>query len=549
MAGHAPGNQFYTPGSIFGGAQTMMCNPMYGSFGMQLGCQSTQGQFGMLQANFGMPGITNQQPFVASSGQNNSGQGTQMNPNNVSMFQSLPYDNLTLLEKPTPYKGGKGVTFTTFTGFDDRKKALSSLQQFDKAYAGGNFTEASNVRKAATFLKGNAGQWWTTLLLQGQAPATWIDSKQIFASAWLSDDFEADVMTEWHQLNAASCKNLDDYNRKFWKALLPVTSYSRFRFSVSETPSNYAQEPVKAWKRKATAEPAKGPAKKWGRPFACKSEEQKQVLRSENKCFICEQLGHIAPNCPQRKKSADSEDNEDRKGKKPMAGLVPDMVGDKPNSDASCSTPMAPSVSFDGEVDEVIGVRVQVRSQRDTKELSDIGIQCISHYDWHEDPLGTPIFPIPKNEIFHINGVAFEVRLSCIQGAGYGLFVHSAIESGVTILHYGGPKYGFQEWKKICKLIPRAIKYSLVEDPKVEEEEDRAYILGFVEEGNVSGYINSSHCMDFHPNVRYALDPNLPPWYKGISSHIKSEEYGHICIETICRVEPGEELFANYEFT
>ncbi|MCO5552056.1 hypothetical protein L7F22_005566 [Adiantum nelumboides] len=129
----------------------------------------------------------------------------------------------------------------------------------------------------------------------------------------------------------------------------------------------------------------------------------------------------------------------------------------------------------------------------DTKELSDIGIQCISHYDWHEDPLGTPIFPIPKNEIFHINGVAFEVRLSCIQGAGYGLFVHSAIESGLTILHYGGPKYGFQEWKKICKLIPRAIKYSLVEDPKVEEEEDRAYILGFVEEGNVSGYINSSH--------------------------------------------------------
>ncbi|MCO5587783.1 hypothetical protein L7F22_041735 [Adiantum nelumboides] len=42
--------------------------------------------------------------------------------------------------------------------------------------------------------------------------------------------------------------------------------------------------------------------------------------------------GHIAPNCPQRKRPADSEDKEDRKGKKPMAGLVP---GDKPNSDAS----------------------------------------------------------------------------------------------------------------------------------------------------------------------------------------------------------------------
>ncbi|MCO5593692.1 hypothetical protein L7F22_047709 [Adiantum nelumboides] len=32
-------------------------------------------------------------------------------------------------------------------------------------------------------------------------------------------------MTEWHQLNAATCKNLDDFNRKFWKALLPVASY------------------------------------------------------------------------------------------------------------------------------------------------------------------------------------------------------------------------------------------------------------------------------------------------------------------------------------
>ncbi|MCO5573379.1 hypothetical protein L7F22_027148 [Adiantum nelumboides] len=224
MVGHAPGNQFYTPGTVFGGAQTMMPNPMYGGIGLQPGFQSNHGQFGMPQASFGMAGITNQQPYMASPGQFSSGQGTQINPNSVPMFQSLPYDNLTPLEKPTPYKeGGKGVTFTTFTGFDDRKKALSFLQQFDKAYAGGNFTEASKVRKAATYLTGNAGQWWTTLLLQGQAPSTWIYFKQIFASAWLSDDFEADVMTEWHQLNAASCKNLDDYNRKFWKALLPVT--------------------------------------------------------------------------------------------------------------------------------------------------------------------------------------------------------------------------------------------------------------------------------------------------------------------------------------
>ncbi|MCO5614699.1 hypothetical protein L7F22_068983 [Adiantum nelumboides] len=95
------------------------------------------------------------------------------------------------------------------------------------------------------------------------------------------------------------------------------------------------QEPAKAWQSKATAELAKGPTRKWKRPFARKSEEQKQVLRSVNKCFTCEQPGHIAPNCPQRKRPADSEDKEDLKGKKPMVGLVPDMVGDEPNSDAS----------------------------------------------------------------------------------------------------------------------------------------------------------------------------------------------------------------------
>ncbi|MCO5577639.1 hypothetical protein L7F22_031470 [Adiantum nelumboides] len=57
-----------TIGTVFGGAQTMMPNPTYGSIGMQPGFQSTQGQFGMPQANFGMAGFTNQQPYMASPG-------------------------------------------------------------------------------------------------------------------------------------------------------------------------------------------------------------------------------------------------------------------------------------------------------------------------------------------------------------------------------------------------------------------------------------------------------------------------------------------------
>ena len=52
-------------------------------------------------------------------------------------------------------------------------------------YSGDNFTESSKVRKAATFLKGNALQWWTSLLMQGLAPTTWIQFKRHFSFAWL----------------------------------------------------------------------------------------------------------------------------------------------------------------------------------------------------------------------------------------------------------------------------------------------------------------------------------------------------------------------------
>ena len=61
--------------------------------------------------------------------------------------------------------------------------------------------------------------------MQGQAPATWTYFKQVFASAWLTNEFEVDVMSAWHNLDATKCRDLKDYNKKFWAALLPVTSY------------------------------------------------------------------------------------------------------------------------------------------------------------------------------------------------------------------------------------------------------------------------------------------------------------------------------------
>ncbi|MCO5563833.1 hypothetical protein L7F22_017482 [Adiantum nelumboides] len=128
--------------------------------------------------------------------------------------------------KAKDYKeGGAAVKFDSFDGQKNKLKALIFLQQFDAAFSGGHFTEASKVRKAASFLKGNALQWWMTLLKQGVAPATWVDFKQAFAPLWLTSTFEVDVITAWHKLDCRDCNDLEENNQKFWDVLLPVTSF------------------------------------------------------------------------------------------------------------------------------------------------------------------------------------------------------------------------------------------------------------------------------------------------------------------------------------
>ena len=145
--------------------------------------------------------------------------------------QPLLQPSLSPLGKPKDYKeGGSAVKFDSFDGQKNKLKALTFLQQFDAAFSGGHFTEFSKVRKAASFLKGNALQWWTTLLQQGMAPATWVEFKQAFATLWMTSTFEVDVITAWHQLDSRDCHNLEEYNKKFWDAFLPVTSFRHVPF-------------------------------------------------------------------------------------------------------------------------------------------------------------------------------------------------------------------------------------------------------------------------------------------------------------------------------
>ncbi|MCO5552007.1 hypothetical protein L7F22_005515 [Adiantum nelumboides] len=186
----SPALHGFMPDNAYGAMPPGSSNPMYGNIGVQLG---------RLGGNFG---------------------------SRMPLLNAPAYDNLTSKGKPKDYKvGGQAVWYDTFHGTHDKLKALLFLQQFDAAFAGGNFTEFSKIRKAATFPKTNALQWWTTLLNQGVVPSTWVQFKQIFAPAWITNTFEVDVMTAWNQLSAINCESLEEYNAKLWDALLPVSSF------------------------------------------------------------------------------------------------------------------------------------------------------------------------------------------------------------------------------------------------------------------------------------------------------------------------------------
>ncbi|MCO5576632.1 hypothetical protein L7F22_030447 [Adiantum nelumboides] len=81
---------------------------------------------------------------------------------------------------------GQSIKFETFSGYKDASKALSFIQQFDIAFAGGRYSEHSKIRRAVSYFKGNAHTWWSTLLLNKTTPVKWLKYKKLFISSWLT---------------------------------------------------------------------------------------------------------------------------------------------------------------------------------------------------------------------------------------------------------------------------------------------------------------------------------------------------------------------------
>ncbi|MCO5587743.1 hypothetical protein L7F22_041695 [Adiantum nelumboides] len=71
-------------------------------------------------------------------------------------------------------EGGKSITFQIFDGsYGHVDKVLTFIQQFDAAFGGEDFTEASKLRNVAMHLTKSARHWWSTLCAKNQAPKTW----------------------------------------------------------------------------------------------------------------------------------------------------------------------------------------------------------------------------------------------------------------------------------------------------------------------------------------------------------------------------------------
>ncbi|MCO5594537.1 hypothetical protein L7F22_048569 [Adiantum nelumboides] len=71
------------PGTLFGGMQSMVPNPMYAKIGLHPGFQGTQGQFGVSQGNLGMAGFSIPPVNMTPRHQHVTGQRVHMAPTGV----------------------------------------------------------------------------------------------------------------------------------------------------------------------------------------------------------------------------------------------------------------------------------------------------------------------------------------------------------------------------------------------------------------------------------------------------------------------------------
>ncbi|RYA46730.1 hypothetical protein [Enterobacter cloacae complex sp. GF14B] len=127
-------------------------------------------------------------------------------------------------------EGGQSIKFDTFSGYRDASKALSFVQQFDITFVGGRYSEHSKIWRGASYFKGNARTWWSTLLLSKTVPVKWLKFKKLFISSWLTQEYERDIRAAWNHLRMTKKDTINAYCERFWSSFLPASSFKKISF-------------------------------------------------------------------------------------------------------------------------------------------------------------------------------------------------------------------------------------------------------------------------------------------------------------------------------
>lgn len=76
-------------------------------------------------------------------------------------------------------------------------RPTGSIQQFDSAFGGEDFSESSKLRHVAMYLQKSARKWWASLKIVGKQPRTWKACRAAMTKQFLTANVKDDVFTAW----------------------------------------------------------------------------------------------------------------------------------------------------------------------------------------------------------------------------------------------------------------------------------------------------------------------------------------------------------------
>ena len=97
-----------------------------------------------------------------------------------------------------------------------RIRFLPSSKQFDAAFGGEQFDEASKLPHVSMYLQKSGRKWWSKLQMTRQAPKTWKACCKAIMKQFLTSHAQDDVIAEWHGLHMEKGESIKKYIDRFW---------------------------------------------------------------------------------------------------------------------------------------------------------------------------------------------------------------------------------------------------------------------------------------------------------------------------------------------